>query len=54
MNTELTLSALVSMTPAGFEQFRSDGWFPRRALTDAVMRELLLPEGWDVRPRGLK
>ncbi|EBQ8410758.1 conjugation system SOS inhibitor PsiB [Salmonella enterica] len=53
MNTGLTLSALVSMTPEDFEQFRSDGWSSRRALTDAVMRELLLPEGWDVRPEVL-
>ncbi|EKK8549665.1 hypothetical protein PPR50_004093 [Salmonella enterica] len=38
------------MMPEDFEQFRSDGWSSRRVLTDAVMRELLLPEGWDVRP----
>ena len=34
------------MTPEDYEQFRSDGWSSRKVLTQAVLRELLLPEGW--------
>ncbi len=48
LNKGLTLSALVAMTPEDYEQFRSDGWSSRQALTQAVVRELLLPEGWVV------
>ena len=44
------MSALVAMTPEDYEQFRSDGWSSRQVLTRAVIRELLLPEGWGVSP----
>ena len=36
------------MTPEDYEQFRSDGWSARQELMRAVVRELLLPEGWVV------
>ncbi|EIA4658355.1 hypothetical protein SDD15_004534 [Salmonella enterica] len=38
------------MTPEDYEQFRSDGWSARQELMRAVVRELLLPEGWVVSP----
>lgn len=40
------------MTPEDYEQFRSDGWSSRKVLTQAVLRELLLPEGWVVSPEN--
>ncbi|ENP5941949.1 conjugation system SOS inhibitor PsiB [Salmonella enterica] len=50
LNKGLTLPALVAMTPEDYEQSRSDGWSSRQVLTQAVVRELLLPEGWVVSP----
>lgn len=50
MNKGLTLSALIAMTPEDYEMFRSDGWSSRHMLTQAVLRELHLPEGWVVSP----
>ncbi|MBF2793011.1 hypothetical protein ISN40_22885 [Enterobacter asburiae] len=38
------------MTPEDYELFRSDGWTSRQGLTQAVLRALLLPEGWVVSP----
>ncbi|WP_445445389.1 conjugation system SOS inhibitor PsiB [Citrobacter portucalensis] len=52
LNKGLTLSALIAMTPEDYEQFRSDGWSSRKVLTQAVLRELLLPEGWVVSPEN--
>lgn len=48
----MTLSALVAMTPEDYERFRSDGWSSRHMLTQAVLRELHLPEGWVVSPEN--
>jgi hypothetical protein len=45
LNTGLSLSTLIAMTPEDYEQFRSDSWSSRQVLTQAVVRELLLPEG---------
>lgn len=52
LNKGLKLSALIAMTPEDYEQFRSDGWSSRKVLTQAVLRELLLPEGWVVSPEN--
>lgn len=48
----MTLSALVAMTPGDYERFRSDGWSSRQMLTQAVLRELNLPESWVVSPEN--
>ncbi|EPB5915899.1 conjugation system SOS inhibitor PsiB [Citrobacter amalonaticus] len=46
MTAGLTLATLVAMKADDFEKFRQDGWSSRQVLTQSVMNELLLPEGW--------
>lgn len=48
MQNLITLHDLTHFLPSDYEEYRNGGEALRRELTDAVIRELAVPAGWNI------